>query len=68
MLALGGENYVALLRRAPEEGIAGGRTYDAVIAACAAGTKGTTILTFNPSHFASSSSRGVEVVVPGQTR
>jgi len=68
VVALHGEDYVALLRRAPEEGISGGRTYDAVIAACVPMNKGTTILTLNPSHFASSTGRGVEVVVPGETR
>lgn len=68
IVALEREDYVALLRRAPDEGIAGGRMYDAVIAACVPKTKGTTILTFNASHFASSLRRGVQVVVPGQTR
>ena len=67
ILALDGEAYVALLRRAPEDGISGGRMYDAVIAACASKTKGTTVLTFNASHFAPFSRRGVEIVVPGRS-
>src|SRR5262249_55945131 len=43
--------YVTLLRRAPHEDIVGGRTYDAVIAACARKGKAATILTFNEQHF-----------------
>src|SRR5712692_9340178 len=35
VVALEPDGYRSLLRRAPEEGISGGRTYDAVIAACA---------------------------------
>jgi len=66
IVALNGEDYVALLRRAQDEGIAGGRTYDAVIAACVPKARGTTVLTFNPNHFAALPGRGVEVIVPGQ--
>ncbi len=66
IIALDARAYRALLRRAPQDSIAGGRTYDAVIAACALKVKGTTLLTFNPSHFMSFSSRGVAIVVPGQ--
>ena len=35
VLALDSKSYCALLRRAPGEEVSGGRTYDAVIAACA---------------------------------
>src|SRR5206468_11098109 len=35
VVALDGRSYVSLLRRAPAEDVSGGRTYDAVIAACA---------------------------------
>lgn len=66
IVALDGGGYVALLHRSPQEGIAGGRTYDAVIAACVPRRKGAAILTFNPSHFASFARRGLEVVVPGR--
>jgi predicted nucleic acid-binding protein len=44
--------YLALLRRAPQDGIVGGRTYDAVIAACARKGKIAVILTsLNLSYF-----------------
>lgn len=66
IVALDGGGYVALLRRSPQEGVAGGRTYDAVIAACVPRGKGAAILTFNPSHFLSLPRRGVQIVVPGQ--
>src|SRR5713101_1797235 len=46
VIALDGKSYRALLRQAPDTGIAGGRTYDAVIAACVAQAKATTLLTF----------------------
>ena len=63
IVALDGASYRALLRRAPEEGIAGGRTYDAVIAACAEKARATALLTFNDSHFRPLESE-VEIVVP----
>ena len=66
IVALDGKSYRALLRRAPDDGIAGGQIYDAVIAACALRIKGTTLLTFNASHFLAFSQRGLEIVVPGQ--
>ena len=65
IVALDGRSYRSLLRGAPENGIAGGRTYDAVIAACALKVKGATLLTFNASHFSSFAARGLEVIVPG---
>ena len=46
-------------------GVAGGRTYDAVIAACAVAGPAQTLLTFNAAHFASLSVGGVQIVVPG---
>lgn len=66
IVALDGKSYPALLRRAPGDGIAGGQTYDAVIAACALRFKGTTLLTFNASHFLAFAQRGLEIIVPGQ--
>ncbi len=66
IVALDREGYVGLLRWAPQQGIAGGRTYDAVIAACIPRSNDATILTFNPSHFLSLPRRGVQIVVPGQ--
>lgn len=64
-VALGGKSYRTLLRRASDDGIAGGRTYDAVIAACVFKAKAATLLTFNESHFLPFVGRGIEVVVPG---
>jgi predicted nucleic acid-binding protein len=64
IVALDGKSYRTLLRRAPDDGIAGGRTYDAVIAACAFKAKATVLLTFNESHFLSFVERGMEIVVP----
>ena len=66
IVALDGRSYRALLRRAAEEGISGGRTYDAVIAECALRKKGVTLLTFNADDFSGFTTRGLEVVVPGR--
>ncbi|MGH8575490.1 MAG: PIN domain-containing protein, partial [Gammaproteobacteria bacterium] len=46
-VALGPDAYHALLRQAPTKGIAGGRSYDAVIAACASQAQAATLLTLN---------------------
>jgi predicted nucleic acid-binding protein len=64
VLALDSKTYCDLLRRAPGEEVSGGRTYDAVIAACALRAKVATLLTFNREHFAAYSERGLEIVVP----
>ena len=64
VLALDSKSYCDLLRRAPGEEVSGGRTYDAVIAACALRAKVTTLLTFDAEHFAAYSGRGLEIVVP----
>jgi predicted nucleic acid-binding protein len=50
-VALNGPAHVALLGRLAKAGTGGGRTYDALIAACAELAKAQTILTFNPRHF-----------------
>lgn len=65
IVALDGGSYRALLRQAPEVGVAGGRTYDAVIAACALKAKAAALLTFNEDHFLSLSGEEMEIVVPG---
>jgi predicted nucleic acid-binding protein len=64
-VALEADAYRTLLRTAPELGVAGGRTYDAVIAACAVAGPADTLLTFNAAHFASLSAGSVQIVVPG---
>lgn len=50
-VALGPDAYHALLRQAPSKGIAGGRSYDAVIAACASQAQAAALLTLNGRHF-----------------
>jgi predicted nucleic acid-binding protein len=64
VVALPARSYRDLLRRAPPEGIAGGRTYDAVIAECVRRTRDVTLLTFNAADFQPFVSRGLDVVVP----
>ncbi len=49
--ALSGSAQVALLRRLSHAGIAGGLTYDALIAASARHGKAAELLTFNRRHF-----------------
>jgi predicted nucleic acid-binding protein len=66
IIALDGRSYVALLRRAADDGIAGGQTYDAVIATCVLKAKAHALLTFNADHFRSVAERGMNVVVPGR--
>ena len=51
IVTLDSEGYLELLRGLVERGIAGGRVYDAVIAACAERAGVSTLLTFNVSHF-----------------
>lgn len=63
-VALRAVDYRALLRSAPAEAIAGGRTYDAVIARCALRAGVRTLLTFNASHFEQFASAGLSIVVP----
>jgi predicted nucleic acid-binding protein len=61
--ALDSAAYVALLRELAERGVGGGRTYDAVIAACAREAKATALLTFNRRHF-EPPPEGVRVIEP----
>jgi predicted nucleic acid-binding protein len=64
LLALDAAAYRQVLHRAPAEGIAGGRTYDAVIANCALRAKVSTLLTFNERHFLSFAAQGWAIAVP----
>lgn len=64
VVALDADGYRSLLRRAGKKGIAGGRTYDAIIAECALKAKAAILLTFNAVHFAGLEAAGVRVVVP----
>lgn len=65
VVALDAAGYRSLLKRAALEGIAGGRTYDAVIGECALKAKAVVLLTFNEGHFSRLAVEGVRIVVPG---
>ena len=64
VVALNAKSYQTLLVRAPKESVSGGRTYDAVIGACAEQGSASTVLTFNAADF-TALGRDFEVVVPG---
>ncbi len=64
VVALDAAAHQSLLREAPADQIAGGRIYDAVVAACALRANVAALLTFNASHFAIYAGRGIEIVVP----
>lgn len=64
IVALGAAGTAALLRALARQGIAGGQTYDAVIAACARRGKASTLLTFNAAHFEPFGDRALEIAVP----
>ena len=64
VIALTAKSYEALLRLAPEKGVAGGRTYDSVIGTCAERGKASTVLTFNAGDFAALG-KDFAVVIPG---
>ncbi len=63
LVTLDGASYKSLLATAPARSIAGGRTYDAVIARCAVRSGAKAILTFNERHFRGLV-EGVEIVTP----
>ena len=62
--ALDAEGYRSLLKRAPSDGLSGGRTYDAIIAECAVRARAAILLTFNALHFQALDATRVRVVVP----
>lgn len=66
VVALNAGQYVELLQRAAEDGVAGGRIYDAAIAACAVLAKVDTVLTFNERHFRPLLPDRIRVVVPSE--
>jgi predicted nucleic acid-binding protein len=66
VIALTVESYQTLLLCAPKNNVAGGRTYDAVIGACAEQGRASTVLTFNAGDF-TSLGQDFDVVVPGTT-
>jgi predicted nucleic acid-binding protein len=62
-VTLDGAAHVAVLEDLAGEGIGGGRTYDALIAACASASHAKALLTFNRRHFDPPPS-GVMIVDP----
>jgi predicted nucleic acid-binding protein len=64
VIALNAKSYETLLRGAPKSGVAGGRTYDAVIGTCAEQGKASTVLTFNAGDF-TALGKNFAVVIPG---
>jgi predicted nucleic acid-binding protein len=67
IVALSAGGYRRLLRRLAKDGVAGGRTYDAVIGECARHAGAAALLTFNRRHF-DPPPDGVAVIEPGPTR
>ena len=61
--ALSARDYVRLIANLAGSGMAGGRTYDAIIADCARRAGADTLMTFNPRHF-DPAPPGVEIIVP----
>ena len=65
IVSLDGTSYRQLLITTANAGIAGGQTYDAVIAECVVKAKVDVFLSFNPRHFPQLAAHQVEVMVPG---
>src|SRR5262245_60243630 len=63
IVTLSGRAHVTLLEQLATSGVAGGRSYDALIAACAGRAKVDVLLTFNPRHF-EPPPKGVAVIEP----
>lgn len=66
VVALTGKAYARLLRRLAKQTVAGGRTYDGVIAECARRARAQALLTFNRRHF-DLPPAGVSVIEPGMS-
>jgi predicted nucleic acid-binding protein len=64
VIALDAEGYLSLLKRIADDGLSGGRTYDAIIAECALRAQAATLLTFNTLHFQALEPVNMRVVVP----
>lgn len=67
LIALDEADYRLLLSQASAGGITGGKTYDWVIAACAAKARAAVLLTFNARDFESLPLPDLEILVPGDT-
>ena len=64
VIALQVGSYRDLLRQAPKNGVAGGQTYDAVVAMCAIKAKVFSLFTFNPGDFLFAAKQ-IDIIVPG---
>jgi hypothetical protein len=63
-VALEAQAYHQLLRTAPEQGLAGGSIYEAVIIACGLAARVDALLTFNERQFQALAVQGIAIVVP----
>jgi predicted nucleic acid-binding protein len=64
VVALNVKSYQRLLRAAPKNNVSGGRSYDAVIGACAEQAQVSALLTFNPGEFAALA-QDYDIIVSG---
>jgi len=64
VIALNARSYQALLHFAPNNDVAGGRTYDAVMGACSEQGRASTVLTFNAGDL-TALGKDFAVVIPG---
>lgn len=65
LAVLDGKAYRSTLREAASHNVAGGRTYDWVIAACAEVARVRTLLTFNARDFVGLQLNDIEIRIPG---
>lgn len=65
LAVLDAKTYRSMLREAADHAVAGGRTYDWVIAACAKAARVKTLLTFNARDFLSFRMDSIELRIPG---
>jgi predicted nucleic acid-binding protein len=65
-IALEARGYWRLVHTAPETNIAGGRSYDALVVACAVRARVRAVLTFNERDFADLVPAGLRLEVPGR--
>jgi len=66
LVALDVRSYRNLLRQAARGSVAGGRTYDSVIVACAVKAGASALLTFNATDFQNLVTKGLEIVIPAE--
>lgn len=61
---LGVRDYWSLLTEAPDRGIHGGRTYDAIIVACARKARARELITLNARHFEGFADERLQITTP----